>query len=122
MQVDPRIGVQVSGLRKSSKSTEFCPPEGLNPMNPVLRHVVSLVSNRPVWGTIIDIEMEDGSRARKEMALPLDEEEHPFNPDQVRDKLRGLVPNVYNDLKMEEIICAVDGIEKSKIGDKTELL
>lgn len=76
----------------------------------------------PVWGTIIDIEMEDGSKVRKEMAHPLGEEEHPFSPEQVRKKFRGLVPTAYNSSKMEEIIRAVDKIENSKIGDLATLL
>ncbi|KAF2108421.1 2-methylcitrate dehydratase [Lophiotrema nucula] len=76
----------------------------------------------PVWGTILDFELEDGTKIHKEMAHPLGEEEHPFSPEQVRGKFRGLVDKVYDSSRMEEIIRAVDGIEKAKIADIMKLL
>ncbi|KPI36401.1 Cis-aconitate decarboxylase [Cyphellophora attinorum] len=76
----------------------------------------------PVWGTIIDIEMEDGKKIHKMMEWPLGEEQHPFSPAQVREKFHGLVTKVYDDARAGEIVKAVDGIESSKVADILKLL
>ena len=76
----------------------------------------------PVWGTILDIEMEDGTRVHKEMAHPIGEEEHPFSSEQVRGKFRSLVGQVYDGSRMEDIISAVDGIERASIADLMKFL
>jgi 2-methylcitrate dehydratase PrpD len=76
----------------------------------------------PVWGAILDVEMEDGSKVHREMEHPLGEEEHPFSPEQVRDKFRGLVPKVYDESRMEDIIKAVDRVEKGGVADLMKLL
>ncbi|KAI1345187.1 2-methylcitrate dehydratase [Xylariaceae sp. FL0016] len=76
----------------------------------------------PVWGTILDIEMEDGTSIHKEMAHPLGEEENPFSPEQVRDKFKSLVTEVYDASTIEGIVKAVDGIEKGKFDDLINLL
>jgi 2-methylcitrate dehydratase PrpD len=76
----------------------------------------------PVWGTIIDIEMEDGRKIHKMMEWPLGEEQHPFSPAQVREKFHGLVTKVYDDARAEDIVKAVDGIESSKVADILKLV
>ncbi|KAI0477590.1 2-methylcitrate dehydratase [Xylariaceae sp. FL0804] len=76
----------------------------------------------PVWGTVIDVELDDGQVVHKEMAHPLGEEENSFSPAQVREKFRGLVQNVYEKSRAEEIIKSVDNIEKCKLGDLSKLL
>lgn len=76
----------------------------------------------PVWGAVLDIELADGRKVHREMEHPLGEEEHPFSPEQVRDKFRGLVPKVYDQSRMEDIIKAVDGVEKGGVADLMRLL
>jgi len=76
----------------------------------------------PVWGTIIDIEFDDGTKVHRSMDFPLGEEQHPYSPEQVRGKFRGLVGKVYDSSRMENIIQAVDGIEKSSVADVMKLL
>lgn len=76
----------------------------------------------PVWGTIIDFELADGTKVQKSMEFPLGEEEHPYSAAQVRDKFRSLIPKVYDNKKSEEIIKTVDSIENGKVKDILALM
>ncbi|KAF2727234.1 2-methylcitrate dehydratase [Polyplosphaeria fusca] len=76
----------------------------------------------PVWGTSIDFELEDGTRIHKQMEHPLGEEEHPFSPEQVRGKFKGLVEKVYDGSQIEDVIRAVEVIDRASIRDLTKLL
>lgn len=76
----------------------------------------------PVWGVILDVELEDGTTFHEEMEHPLGEEEHPFSPEQVRGKMRSLVPDVYDDGQTEKIIKVVDGIDGGSVVELMKLL
>ena len=76
----------------------------------------------PVWGTIIDFEMEDGTKIHEELAHPLGEEQNPYSKEQVRDKFRSLIPNVYDSKRAEAIIKAIDDIDNGSVAEAMKIL
>ena len=86
------------------------------------RITVKVDESFSLFGSSIEVEYDDGSKAKKELNAPTGEPENPISWEGVKAKFMGLATDVYGEKRSAQIADTVERLEKHKVSSLAGLI